>query len=339
MKNEIERKFFVKEMPDLKEIEPLFYERYFLERRNGIETRISKVNETYKYEKKIEISELERTRESKEITKEEFDKLKQGASEAIIRERYDISVNPKISIQIYHGRFDGLVRAEVEFESEEEAKNFVPLDWMEEEMTGLPIARDGKLIDLKEEEFKFYLKKMTEEYLDILDESGNKTGEKRSYLEAHEKGLIHTAVHVWIVNSRNEIIIQKRKDDRRFYPGHWDISAAGHVSAGQTSLEAAMRETEEELDLKFQASDFTLLCTLQTDSVFNNGALINKEFNPVYVVKKDIDISEIKLLDGEVEAVKFLTFEEFKKWIENKGEKMVPHEEEYAKLLKYLSIK
>lgn len=39
MKNEIERKFFVKEMPDLKGIKPLVYERYFL-KKNGMETRI-----------------------------------------------------------------------------------------------------------------------------------------------------------------------------------------------------------------------------------------------------------------------------------------------------------
>ena len=97
-------------------------------------------------------------KEKKEISKEEFDKLKQGASESVTRERYNISSNPDIAIQIYHGRFEGLIRLEVEFETEEEAKDFQPLSWMGEEMTGLPIARDGKLIDLTDEEFKTYLK-------------------------------------------------------------------------------------------------------------------------------------------------------------------------------------
>jgi hypothetical protein len=59
MKNEIERKFFVKEMPDLSGIEPLHYERYFLERGNGKEIRISKINDSYVYEDKSEISDLE----------------------------------------------------------------------------------------------------------------------------------------------------------------------------------------------------------------------------------------------------------------------------------------
>jgi CYTH domain-containing protein len=156
-KNEIERKFYVKKMPDLSGIKPLSYERYFLKSDKGIEIRISKVNNTYKYEKKIEISHLERTRKKREISKEEFDILKKDASEAVIRDRYNISYNPDIAIQIYHGRFEGLVRVEVEFDSEENARKFIPLPWMGDEMTGLPIARDAKLILLSESEFKKYL--------------------------------------------------------------------------------------------------------------------------------------------------------------------------------------
>ncbi len=157
MKNEIERKFFIKEMPDLSNIIPLHYERYFLERGDGKEIRISKIGDKYVYEKKSEVSDLERTREKREIAKEEFDELKQKASEAIIRDSYTISEHPDIVIQIYHGRFEGLIRVEVEFDSEEEANAFEPLSWIGKEMTGLPIARDSKLLDLSDEEFKSYL--------------------------------------------------------------------------------------------------------------------------------------------------------------------------------------
>lgn len=145
-------------MPDLSGKEALQYERYFLERGNGVEVRITKVGEKYFYEKKVELSDLERTKEKKEISQAEFDELKQKASDAIIREKFLISTNPEITLAIYHGRFEGLVRVEVEFETEEEAKVFVPLAWMGEEMTSLPIARDSKLLDLSDEEFRKYLR-------------------------------------------------------------------------------------------------------------------------------------------------------------------------------------
>ena len=116
------------------------------------------MNDKYIYERKAEISALERAREKKEISEQEFNQLKEKSSEAIIRDRYNISSNPEVAIQVYHGRFEGLVRAEVEFETEEEAKSFIPLPWMGKEMTGLPIARDSKLLDLNEAGFQSYLK-------------------------------------------------------------------------------------------------------------------------------------------------------------------------------------
>ncbi len=157
MKNEIERKFFVKELPDLSSIKPLHYERYFLERTKEVEIRISKINDSYKYEKKLRVSKLERKREKKDITEREFNGWKAKGTEGILRDRYDISNNPDISIQIYRGRFEGLIRAEVEFESVKEAEDFIPPAWMGKEMTDLPIARDSKLIDLTPDEFKAYL--------------------------------------------------------------------------------------------------------------------------------------------------------------------------------------
>jgi len=158
MINEIERKFFINEMPDLTGIQPLRYERYFLKSKNGEEERISRINDRYFYEKKSVVSDLERTREKKEISAEEFNILKQQVERPIIRDRFDISGSPKISIQVYHGKHEGLIRAEVEFNSEEEAASFQPLPWMGAEMTGLPIARDAQLVNLSEEDFEGFLR-------------------------------------------------------------------------------------------------------------------------------------------------------------------------------------
>jgi len=127
MNNEIERKFFVKQLPSLEGIEPIHYERYILSNENGKETRIQKVNDSYTYEEKVDVSSLGRSRTKKEISKEEFDSLKiESKNKAIVRDRYNMSTNPDIAIQIYHGEHEGLVRAEVEFESVDEAKSFHP---------------------------------------------------------------------------------------------------------------------------------------------------------------------------------------------------------------------
>jgi isopentenyldiphosphate isomerase len=175
------------------------------------------------------------------------------------------------------------------------------------------------------------------EHIDILDNKGDKTREIATYDEVHETGLIHRAVHVWILNFKNEILLQKREKKRRAYPNYYDISISGHVSAGQTSLEAAQCEAEEELGLKISESQFLYLFTLEEHLVLNNRTYINNEFQDVYLVRKDIDLSQISFNDGEVEEVKFLSLDQFEKWTNGEGELLVPHKEEYRRLLEYIN--
>lgn len=46
------------------------------------------------------------------------------------------------------------------------------------------------------------------EFLDILDKNGNKTGEKKERKEVHSKGYWHKGVHIWIINSNKELLVQ-----------------------------------------------------------------------------------------------------------------------------------
>lgn len=154
---EIERKFLVKNIPDLSNITPIRYERYYLKRGDGIEERIQKKGEIFEYEIKKEVSKLERTANKKIITEEEFDKLKQNSSESILRDSYKLSNN--LSIKIYHGRFEGLIRAEIEFETVELAKVYQSESWMGDEITDSPLGRDSKLLDLSDPEFHKLLSK------------------------------------------------------------------------------------------------------------------------------------------------------------------------------------
>ncbi len=156
---EIERKFLVKELPDLSGIKSIPYERYYLRVDEKLEERIQKKGDKYELETKEVKSSLERTKDKKDISKEEFEELKRGKeNEGIIREGYNLSSNPNISIKIYHGKFEGLVRAEVEFKSTEESENYNPESWMGKEITQTDLGRDAKLLCLTNEEFQSLLK-------------------------------------------------------------------------------------------------------------------------------------------------------------------------------------
>lgn len=149
----ITRKFLVKDLPDLEKKTPIHFERYFIESEDGKETRIQRRGEKFELETVIKDSGLNRIIEKADITEEEFNALKEESSKAIIRDSYLFSKNPKITIKEYHEKFDGLVRAEVDFKNESEANSFIPLEWFGEEITNSELGRDKKLIELSKEEF------------------------------------------------------------------------------------------------------------------------------------------------------------------------------------------
>ena len=173
------------------------------------------------------------------------------------------------------------------------------------------------------------------EYLDICDREGNLLGIKESKKEAHIKGLWHRSVHVWILNSKKELLIQKRSPLMDNHPNEWDISAAGHVSAGEDHITSAIRETEEEIGLKLSPKDFILIGVIKQES--SREGYINKEVNPVYIVKMDLDPEKIKKQEEEVTEVKFMPYKELQHLIESKDSSFVQHPGEYELLFDYLN--
>lgn len=172
---------------------------------------------------------------------------------------------------------------------------------------------------------------MEEEFLDVLDEKGNETGIKKTKKEVHEKGLWHRAAHVWIYNSKGEILLQKRAKTMDSYPGLWDISSAGQVSAGEKPEESAIRELKEELGIEINSKDLKSIGVRKVSQSVPKKNWHNNEFYHVYLIKLDIDLSEIILQKEEVEKVEFISPEKLEADIKDPEEhkKYVPHGEYY----------
>jgi isopentenyl-diphosphate Delta-isomerase len=152
---------------------------------------------------------------------------------------------------------------------------------------------------------------MSSEMIDVLDGSGKPTGKKMLLSEAHREGVFHRTSHVWIYNSKGEVLLQKRAAGRLSFPGLWDISTAGHVSAGQTYEEAAIREAFEEIGIKVEAWE---LMKAELRKLIQDGPRAdfhNREFIQVYLLKRDLDIGALKLQKEEVECVKFVSLDVF----------------------------
>jgi CYTH domain-containing protein len=150
---EIERKWLVKDMPDLSKISGTLFERYFVFINDGTEIRVQKNGEIYEFERTVKTSQLSNEKEVLEITAAEFNYFKSLTNRAVIRDCYILDTKPAIEVKIYHEVYEGLVRAEVEFATEAAAKAYISPDWFGVEITDNELGMDRKLIQLDRDMF------------------------------------------------------------------------------------------------------------------------------------------------------------------------------------------
>jgi len=167
-----------------------------------------------------------------------------------------------------------------------------------------------------------------DEYIDVLSSEGNLTGEVSLKSEAHKKGLWHASAQVWIVDRNQNVLLQKRAQNKDSYPNLWDISVAGHLSAKDSPISAAQREVKEEIGLDLSVEQFRFLKRIKRSKIPKKGFWDN-EFNYLFAVKCDIFISELKLQEEEVTAVQLVPLNEFQKKIKESSQIFVPHGDKY----------
>lgn len=156
-----------------------------------------------------------------------------------------------------------------------------------------------------------------DEYIDIVTSDGKATGEKVLKSVAHKKGLYHNTIHLWLYTKNREILLQQRSHKKKIHPLLWDVSVAGHIDAGETFLEAAIRETAEEIGLNLQPNTLHKIGVQLHESSYDNGKVLDNEFHQVYIAELNARLEDLTPQPEEVEALKFVTFEEFTELLKN----------------------
>lgn len=139
------------------------------------------------------------------------------------------------------------------------------------------------------------------EFWDLYDEHRAPLG------HTHQRGLplapgeYHLAVIVVIVNSRGEVLLTRRSPEKAVCPGWWE-NTGGAVQAGETSLQAILRELREETGLTPQPQELTLL--LQEDC--REGTHFD-----IYALTWEGEPEDIRLQAGETDAARWMPLAEW----------------------------
>ena len=141
-----------------------------------------------------------------------------------------------------------------------------------------------------------------DEFIDILNTTGELTGKTALKSEVHKHGWFHQTVHVWFYKENGKILLQKRAAVKKVFPNHWDVSVAGHIGAGEKIITAAIRETKEEIGMDIAAEDLVQIGYRKDEIIHPNGILDN-EFKHIFLCKLQKELHELTRQVGEVDAL------------------------------------
>lgn len=161
----------------------------------------------------------------------------------------------------------------------------------------------------------------TQEYVILVNENDEPIGSMEK-IEAHEKALLHRAFSVFILNDKNEIMLQQRAACKYHSPLLWTNTCCSHQRSGETNIEAGKRRLQEEMG--FQV-DLKELFSFIYKAPFDNG-LTEHELDHVMIGYSNL---QPKINKEEVEAWKWMSMEAIK-------QDMKDHPENYTAWFKII---
>jgi len=131
------------------------------------------------------------------------------------------------------------------------------------------------------------------DFLILVDEHDKAWGKLEKQL-THELGLLHRAFSVFIFNSKGELLMQQRADEKYHSAGLWTNTCCSHPRWGEEMADAVSRRIEEEMGMTCE-TEFVFSFIYQAP--FDNG-LTEHELDHVYIGASDVhpspDKSEVK---------------------------------------------
>lgn len=144
---------------------------------------------------------------------------------------------------------------------------------------------------------------MIDELFDIYDEDMNHIGIKPRN-EVHRDGDWHQVFHCWVIGIDPDgltfMVLQKRAPNKKIFPNMLDISAAGHLSAGETVADG-VRELEEELGLAVTLDDLIPIGRRVSAKKYNG--LIDCEVANVFLLECNQPLAQYNYQADEISGL------------------------------------
>uniref|UniRef100_UPI0040471A15 isopentenyl-diphosphate Delta-isomerase n=1 Tax=Flavobacterium sp. TaxID=239 RepID=UPI0040471A15 len=145
---------------------------------------------------------------------------------------------------------------------------------------------------------------MIEEQVILVNEKDEPIG-LMNKMEAHEKAVLHRAFSVFVLNDKNEVMLQQRAHHKYHSPLLWTNTCCSHQRAGETNIEAGKRRLFEEMGFKAELKE---LFHFIYKAPFDNGLTEHELYHVMIGYYNDDPI----INPEEVESWKWMKIEDIK---------------------------
>lgn len=146
---------------------------------------------------------------------------------------------------------------------------------------------------------------MKKGFLEIVNENDEVMGED-SRENIQRLGLLHREVHVWLFNSKGEILFQKRGPDKDTFPNLLDASVGGHVEIGESYEQAAVQELREETGLLASSEKLISLAKIRRTGFYDPVTkTTNNVFRQNFAYPYNGRAEDLKLETGKATSLEF----------------------------------
>ncbi len=142
---------------------------------------------------------------------------------------------------------------------------------------------------------------------DLLDDRGHPTGRTMIRGERLLPGQYHLVVHIWVVNSVGNLLIQRRAEHLTLMPNIW-AATGGSAMSGETSEIAARRELQEELGIMAAPGEMQFIRRLKR----------RNSFCDMWLLRRDERVNGLELQKEEVAEARWVSPAQFRNMITQK---------------------
>lgn len=176
--------------------------------------------------------------------------------------------------------------------------------------------------------------KLEDEMVVLVNEKGEPIGEANKLATHHSDTPLHLAFSCYVFNSSKQLLITKRFEGKKVWPGVWTNSVCGHPSPGETVEEAIIRRADYELGISLSDLSCVINDYVYRTPLFNG--VIDHEFCPVYFAM--ISESEVMLNPEEVSDYKWVNWDDYKSMLVERADEFSYWSKDQMKYFERLNI-